>query len=142
MARNLKEGSYNLGVAELNKKGGCMSYFELSGQSLAFTTCHLRPHIGPKNCTKRNNALNNIFGAITLNDPFLDFICQANHTFVFGDMNYRIDNGLITSKPKFESYRQLVCDQAYNESFIELNKDDELAKENQDGNIMINFDNI
>jgi len=93
---NVVEAKEATGIAHiLGNKGGLITKFDYDdaaggrAASLCFISCHLAAHQGK---TKdRNGNIEEICRNARIENKALDVTTQFNHTFFFGDLNYRID---------------------------------------------------
>ena len=74
----------------LPNKGGILVTCYVDGTSLAFISTHLAAHEGVKKCAVRNESTQEILGGVRAGDMTLDPSVQFHHTFLMGDMNYRV----------------------------------------------------
>jgi len=84
----------NTGFAHVfpNKGGICVSMM-VDGTRLAFITCHLAAHEGVEKCMTRNASIEEILGGVRFNEDYggkYDVSMTHHHTFLMGDLNYRI----------------------------------------------------
>eukprot|EP00300_Choanocystis_sp_HF-7_P021739 c20833_g1_i1.p1 GENE.c20833_g1_i1~~c20833_g1_i1.p1 ORF type:complete len:835 (+),score=212.35 c20833_g1_i1:127-2631(+) len=86
----------------IGNKGGVALKFSIAGTELCFLSCHLAAHEDKVN--RRNQDLQDIFKAASEGlDKFnTDVTNKYHHTFVFGDLNYRID---LDNVSNFQSYQ-------------------------------------
>lgn len=88
---NIVTSAENTGFAGVlpNKGGLCVS-MNVNGTSLAFISCHLAAHEGPNKCQDRNASIEEILGGVRAISGQLDVTMECHHTFLMGDLNYRL----------------------------------------------------
>mmetsp|Transcript_5554 Transcript_5554/g.12471 ORF Transcript_5554/g.12471 Transcript_5554/m.12471 type:complete len:692 (-) Transcript_5554:152-2227(-) len=139
MVTNLVKGSENTGVGHvLANKGGQAISFTLNGTtSFCFVNSHLAAHEGK--CDKRNSNIQEIFEGLANTGRFgnknLD-IAQYDHTFWFGDMNYRTALPEISDK---KLKHKVVTDWVAEKNYAEIAAHDELGREVREGRILTGF---
>ncbi len=145
---NVEIGAENTGIAGVApNKGGLAIKFNIRGSSLAFISCHLQAHKGPENCSRRSSSVADILAGIRMgtgNLKRVDIDAQAHHTFLLGDLNFRVvpnDLGLPEDE-SFDQHRGHVLSLINEERWADIQKGDELAKELKDGKLLVGFNNV
>ena len=83
--KSVEESGENTGFLSIfpNKGGQCITL--VVGQtSLAFISCHLAAHEGPKKCLQRNESVEEILGGVRSGDRRFDPTLTFHHTFWMG----------------------------------------------------------
>eukprot|EP00047_Mylnosiga_fluctuans_P008271 m.6654 g.6654 ORF g.6654 m.6654 type:complete len:1058 (-) comp2120_c0_seq1:291-3464(-) len=76
-------------------KGGICVRLELDGLQFAFLSAHLAAHEDNEFVLARNSNVRNIFRGARVGVKELDVVMQSHHVFFMGDLNYRINLGII-----------------------------------------------
>ncbi len=113
-----------LGV--VGNKGGLLVAFELMETRIAVLGLHLKH--GQKSVSDRTNTLWKIFKSLRFGFEGVEMQLEADHCFLLGDTNYRIDN-------RFE----LVAQEAEKDNVKFLLKLDQLTAEKSAGRILCDF---
>jgi hypothetical protein len=77
----------------VGNKGGLVNRFYVGSTSLGFISSHLAAHEGGSHMEKRHENCREILDGVRVGDRGLDVVCQSEHTFWMGDLNYRMDLG-------------------------------------------------
>eukprot|EP01138_Halocafeteria_seosinensis_P008621 gb/GECG01008811.1/.p1 GENE.gb/GECG01008811.1/~~gb/GECG01008811.1/.p1 ORF type:complete len:851 (+),score=132.34 gb/GECG01008811.1/:1-2553(+) len=92
----IEKGSEATGILRVvANKGGVAVSFCLYGTSFCFVGAHLNAHM--PNMEKRNVDVHEILEGIRLRQTALTLDQQFGHTFFMGDLNYRLDRGLVST---------------------------------------------
>jgi len=131
----------NTGVGSfLPNKGGIKVTLTICKTRLSFVTAHLAAHEGPAYYASRCSNITNIFDQ-TRNDKLADpHDCTINshHTFVFGDLNFRIN---LPNKEEIEHKKHVkdVFKLIVKRDWKALNAYDELLQAVEKGDCMVGF---
>eukprot|EP00299_Pterocystis_sp_00344_P018148 c9064_g1_i5.p1 GENE.c9064_g1_i5~~c9064_g1_i5.p1 ORF type:complete len:156 (+),score=32.15 c9064_g1_i5:84-551(+) len=109
------------GIANIiGNKGGLMIKLKVYDTRLCFLSCHLHAHESQKMVVTRNQDLVEILkGASNSLKLRLDVAQRFDHTFLFGDLNYRTDVTSLESKSD-EEHHQLVAQMIKNGEYEKL----------------------
>ncbi len=142
---NVEVGAENTGIAKVvPNKGGLAIKFSIRGTSLAFISCHLQAHKGAVNCSRRSDSVADILSRIRMGSGNLkrvDIDAQAHHTFLMGDLNFRVEpNDLdLPDDHSFHQHREHVLSLVKEERWKDIQKGDELARELNDQKLLVGF---
>jgi hypothetical protein len=155
--KNVQTMKENTGFLHVfpNKGGLCVS-LTVSETTLTFISCHLTALEGYTKCAQRNDSVEEILGGVRFGDKSIDPTLLSHHTFVFGDLNYRItlDPRLPPSgrerRPSFigasmysststSDQRAEVLQMVVKEQWEDLLKLDELEREMTAGRVLDGF---
>ncbi len=145
---SIKVGAENTGIAGVApNKGGLAVKFSIGGSSLAFISCHLQAHSGAANCIRRIDSVANILSGIRMGSGNLkrvDIDAQAHHTFLMGDLNFRVDpkHLELPVDNSFGQHRQHVLELIKEGRLSDVNKGDELAHELEDEKLLVGFNTV
>ncbi len=145
---NVEIGAENTGIAGVApNKGGLAIKFCIRGSSLAFISCHLQAHKGAENCSRRSSSVADILAGIRMGSGNLkrvDIDAQAHHTFLMGDLNFRVEpkDLRLPDDHSFDQHREHVLSLVKEERWTDIQKGDELAKELKDEKLLVGFNNV
>ncbi len=145
---NIEVGAENTGIAGVApNKGGLAVKFSIRGSSLAFISCHLQAHKGAVNCSRRTDSVANILTGIRMgsgNLKRIDIDAQAHHTFLMGDLNFRVEpkDLELPKDHSFEQHREHVLMLVKEGRLPDIHKGDELAKELKDEKLLVGFNTV
>jgi len=136
----------------VGNKGGLIVRFLIYDTSVAFISCHLAAHEGPKYVAQRNDNVDEVLGGgARLGVSQLDIMAQTDHVFWMGDLNYRIDpfvHGLCpkpekghpkSGTPEHKAIGDRVREMLAGNSYEELLKHDELREEMAQRRVLSTF---
>eukprot|EP00937_MAST-01D_sp_MAST-1D-sp2_P005396 g5396.t1 len=93
--RSVETAKSATGIAHtIGNKGGLTCAFWLYGTSLCFTSCHLAAHEKEKFMLRRNADVAEVMAEALVGDKKLDIESQFHHSFLMGDLNYRVNLGI------------------------------------------------
>ncbi len=145
---NIEVGTENTGIAGVApNKGGLAVKFSIRGSSLAFISCHLHAHKGAVNCSRRIDSVANILAGIRMGSGNLkrvDIDAQAHHTFLMGDLNFRVEpkDLELPNDYSFEQHQEHVLQLVKEGRLPDIHKGDELAKELKDEKLLVGFNTV
>eukprot|EP00299_Pterocystis_sp_00344_P018146 c9064_g1_i3.p1 GENE.c9064_g1_i3~~c9064_g1_i3.p1 ORF type:complete len:397 (+),score=79.35 c9064_g1_i3:84-1274(+) len=128
------------GIANIiGNKGGLMIKLKVYDTRLCFLSCHLHAHESQKMVVTRNQDLVEILkGASNSLKLRLDVAQRFDHTFLFGDLNYRTDVTSLESKSD-EEHHQLVAQMIKNGEYEKLVRSDQLKREMAANRALVGF---
>ena len=149
--RHVERSRAATGVAGMPNKGGLVVRLTVGRTTFAFCSCHLEAHEGSDHLHRRNAMAHRVLlkwmannrkigGASRCRGQLLDAAHATDHIVWLGDLNYRVDLGLVgLSTSDHAAHHAAVSDMIERRDWSQLLAADQLRDAQRRGNAFVGF---